>query len=126
MKNYIAPINSYVDNKGKLTLDTYGCYLDKEYNHKCNHPYQIDNVYLIPTKQAIKEFGAAKLHVTVLIGLSEPTPSNDVRFKWNYKAKRAELIPYLEFKKIVGTIPTLNSFPMATGWNVLGKIIVNK
>jgi hypothetical protein len=85
----------------------------------------MDNVYLIPTKQAIKEFGAAKLHVTVLIGLSEPTPSNDVRFKWNYKAKRAELIPYLEFKKIVGTIPTLNSFPIATGWNVFGKIIVN-
>jgi len=26
----------------------------------------------------------------------------------------------------VGEIPTLNSFPIATGWNVFGKIIVNK
>ncbi len=86
----------------------------------------MDNVYLIPTKQALKDFGAVNLHVTILLGLSEPTPSNDDRFKWNYKAKRSLLIPYLEFQKIVGNIPTLNSFPIRTGWNVFGKIIVNK
>ena len=126
MKNYIAPINSYVDNKGRLKLDTYTCYEYKEYNHNCNHPYKMDNVYLIPTKKVIKERGAVNVHVTVLIGLSDPTPSNDARFKWNYKAKRALLIPYLEFQNIVGGIPTLNSYPMATGWNVFGKIIVNK
>jgi hypothetical protein len=126
MNNYIAPINSYVDNVGRLTLDSYGCYLSKEYNHKCNHPYRIDNAYLIPTKQALKDFGARNLHVVVLIGLSEPIPSIDDRFKWHYKAKRSVLIPYLEFQKIVGTIPTLNSFPIRTGWNVFGKIIVNK
>ena len=125
MKNYIAPINSYVDEQGKLKLDTYTCYEYKEYNHNCNHPYKMDNVYLIPTKKVIEERGATNVHVTVLIGLSEPTPSNDARFKWNYKAKRAVLIEYLQFQKIVGSIPTLNSFPIATGWNVFGKIIVN-
>jgi hypothetical protein len=123
MKNYIAPINSYLKN-GKLTLDTYGCYLGKEYNHKCNHPYEMDNVYLLPTKKAIKDFGIVNLHVTVLIGLDKPTKSKSSRWKWSYKAKKAVLIPYLDFLKVVGDVPTLNSFPMPTGWNVFGKVIV--
>lgn len=126
MKNYIAPLNVYKDSNGRHKIDSYGCYLDKQWHHNCNHPYKIDNVYLIPTKQAIDHFGKKALHVTVLTGLSEPIPSTLGEYKWEYKAKRSLFIPYLEFEKIVGCIPTLNSFPIATGWNVFGKIIVNK
>ena len=127
MKNYIAPIAPYQLKDGRETLDIYSCFLNKEYNHNQKHAYKMDNVYLVPTKEAIKKFGGANLHVAILIGLSEPTISTESRFKggWNYKAKRVELIPYFEFRKIVGSIPRFYSgCPIATGWNVFGNVVV--
>jgi len=127
MKNYIAPTTIYQKENGETGFDLYECYYNQEHNHNQKHPYKMDNVYLIPTNEAVKKEGGAKLHVAVLIGLSEPQPSNHPRFKggWNYKAKRVELIPYFEFRKIVGVIPRFYSgCPIATGWNVFGKIVV--
>ncbi len=128
MKNYIAPINVYESN-GKPKHDIYGCYRDKEFNHNQKDGILMDNVYLVPTKETLKKYGARNLHVAVLIGLSTPTQSNEDRFEggWNYKAKDARLIPYLKFRDMVGYIPRFYSGrPIRTEWNVFGNIIVNK
>ncbi len=128
MKNYIAPISVYEVN-GKVECDLYGCYQKKEFNHNQRDGIQMDNVYLVPTKEALKTYGARNLHVAVLIGLSKPSQSNEDRFKggWNYKAKDARLIPYLKFRDMVGIIPRFyTGRPIQTDWNVFGNIIVNK
>ena len=107
----------YTDNDGNPQFDLYDCYKAKEYNHNCKHQL-MDNVYIIPTKKAKEKYGADKLHVVVLKRLSNPTESMHDMFTWNYKAEDCMLIPLLDFEKVVGSIPQLNSFPIATGWKV--------
>jgi hypothetical protein len=127
MKNYIAPTTIYQNEEGKVKFDLYDCFLEKEYNHNQKHPYKMDNVYLVPTKEALKKYGGKNLDVVILKGLSEPQPSTNPRFKggWNYKASHAKKVSYLEFIEMVGGIPRFYSgCPIATGWNAFEKIVV--
>ncbi len=112
-KNYIFPV--------KNARDIYNIHLAKNFGSNNIHNLNIGTAFHIPTKSAIEQYGKENLFVCIQRGTSEAyadIPMGDrIPFRVRYNVTESVMIPYTEFEKMKGEIPTFNVGPKPTDWN---------
>ena len=112
-KNYILPV--------KNASDIYNIHLRKNFGSNNQWDLNIGTAFHIPTKSAISQFGKENLFVCIQRGTSNAyadVPMGDRKpFRVRYDVTESVMIPYIEFEKMKGEIPTLNIGPKPTNWN---------
>ena len=110
-KNYAFPLTLGTKNNNRETLgDVYGVYIEKTYYSNADNPYkEVDTLFLIPIKSVIKKYGIEKLHAVKLEEDVKVKKTTKDGYKWEYNATKSTLIPLIEFIKLYGKLPTLNS-----------------
>jgi len=108
-KNYLNPI--------KNPSELYTVHLEQSFGIKYPWDLNIGTIFHIPTKGAIEKYGKEKLHVCIQTNVSEPAPDHTGWGKRRYTVGTSVLIPYIDFEKAKGTIPTFNQTPKPTNWN---------
>jgi hypothetical protein len=112
-KNYIFPV--------KNATDIYNIHLRKNFGSNFSHNLNIGKAFHIPTKSAIEQYGKENLFVCIQREPSEAyvdiPMAGRVPFRVRYDVTESVMIPYIEFEKMKGEIPTFNRGPKPTNWN---------